>query len=246
MERKPKKQHIRHRLTYLGLDRFIPQKDVRRLIFNQLNGVDWEMVYCADDCNRKPLLTADFMRVAIANGYTALSRWAREQGCSWDMFSWVAAEGTGDLDTLEWLHTGECPRNSLNSGRAAAQKGHVHVLQWLCEHHYTLSLDMLTTAAQYGHISVLQWARNHYFQWDNHICATAALYGQLQVLQWARANGAIWDHWSCAYAAQHGHLQVLQWLRANNCPWNSRVRDYAAENGYTEIVKWADANGCPR
>jgi hypothetical protein len=44
-------------------------------------------------------------------------------------------------------------------------------------------------AAQHGHLEVLQWVRANGCDWDIGMCAAAAEGGHLEVLQWACANG---------------------------------------------------------
>ena len=78
-----------------------------------------------------------------------------------------------------------------------------------------LSVKRLTckAAAEGGHLEVLQWAREHGCPWDEKTCYWAAYLGHLKILQWAREHDCPWDENICARtAARKGHLHVQQWL----------------------------------
>ena len=83
-------------------------------------------------------------------------------------------------------------------------------------------------AAEGGHLEVLQLLRTDGCPWSKHTCEYAAKGGHLEVLQWARANGCPWNRCTCSAAAEGGHLELLQWARANGCPWNRNTRKYAS------------------
>ena len=68
-------------------------------------------------------------------------------------------------------------------------------------------------AAEGGHLSVLQWARHNGCDWNWKTCVAAAGGGNLSILQWARQNGCDWDSETCEAAAEGGHLSVLQWAK---------------------------------
>lgn len=76
-------------------------------------------------------------------------------------------------------------------------------------------------AAEYGHINILQWVLdNHIEDWDEQVCRHAAGGGKLDTLKWLRANGCPWGASTCKDAVEGNHLQVLQWAHENGCPWN--------------------------
>ena len=51
-------------------------------------------------------------------------------------------------------------------------------------------------AAEGGHLEVLQWARANGCDWNADTCSAAAKGGHLEVLQWLRANGCDWNVWA--------------------------------------------------
>jgi hypothetical protein len=72
-------------------------------------------------------------------------------------------------------------------------------------------------AAQGGHLEVLQRARELGCLWDERVSFIAASFGHLHVLQWLRANGCPWNPHIHDVAAKQGHDDVLQWAIANGC-----------------------------
>ncbi len=106
----------------------------------------------------------------------------------------------------------------------AAKRGDLALLKWYHETlKCPLDKRIYNAAAEGGHLGVLQWARANGCSRDGWTCSLAAVKGHLAVLQWARANGCPWDEETCEEAAKYGHLEVLQWARTNGCPWNAET-----------------------
>jgi hypothetical protein len=64
-----------------------------------------------------------------------------------------------------------------------------------------LNANTCSAAAEGGHLEVLQWARANGCPWNDLTCTWAAKGGHLEVLQWACANGYPWNMWTCENAA---------------------------------------------
>jgi len=64
-----------------------------------------------------------------------------------------------------------------------------------------LNANTCSAAAEGGHLEVLQWARANGCPWNELTCTWAAKGGHLEVLQWACANGYPWNMWTCENAA---------------------------------------------
>jgi len=62
-------------------------------------------------------------------------------------------------------------------------------------------------AAESGHLHILQWARQHGCDWVSSTCKVAAAGGHFHVLQWAREQGCNWNSKTCSAAARL-NLQV--------------------------------------
>ena len=116
---------------------------------------------------------------------------------------------------LEWAVRNDCGINE-DTCRAAAEGGHLRVLQWLhaegCPWNWTAC-----RGAQGGYDELLRWAAEEGCPWRaSYMFAAAA--GQLEVLKWAKARGCEWRFGTCSKAAGGGHLPVLQCAVQNECP----------------------------
>ena len=103
----------------------------------------------------------NFCKLAAADGYLNLIKWARTNGCSWNEVTCENAAEGGYLEVLQWLHANGCPWNWYTCAGAAGR----------------------------GHLEVLQWARANGCPWNEYSCAYAAMGAHLKVLQWARTMG---------------------------------------------------------
>ena len=97
-------------------------------------------------------------------------------------------------------------------------------------------LTMALAAAEDGHLELVQWLCGEGgFDVDGRGMNSAAWHGHLEVVKWLRGEGCPWSRHVCYWAVRNGHLEVLRWARANGCPWIAATRDQAAaELGYTD------------
>jgi hypothetical protein len=218
MEGRPKKCSAPRVRAPLGLERLVPIRDVRRLIWKYLTPHDREVARCAMNSCRVPQLETGFAEYCAKRGFLRLLEWGF---------------GSKHVSLEQWA----C--------RAAAEGGQLAVLQWLREMGCPWDAYTCHFAALYGHLDVLKWARANGCGWGVLTCTYAAIGGHLAVLQWARAAGCHWNSLTCSEAAGAGHLTILQWARANGCPWDEDTVSYARYNHHVEVAEWARANGCP-
>ena len=151
----------------------------------------------------------EILRVPTFVRSVALLRWARENGCPWDVRTCAAAAADGNLEVLQWARANGCPWDE----------------------------NTCSSAAEGGHLEVLQWARTNGCPWNENTCTCAAEGGRLDMLQWLRANGCPWDEDTCSEAAYGGRLDMLQWARANGCPWVEDTCFRAASGGHLEMLQ---------
>jgi len=137
------------------------------------------------------------------------------------------AAGGGKLNVIKWLETkglylkwrenGELRINKRWCAIRAAEKGHIHIIQWLKEEK---GLQL------FGEL--------YYFAIDGG--------GHFLILKWLREQACPWDDYIFKYAAVHGNLEILQWLHDEGCPWPDYVRvpehDIKPEN-----LTWLRVNG---
>ena len=70
--------------------------------------------------------------IAAGSGRLEVLKWARSQGCLWNMWACVFAAGNGHLEVLQWLRSQGCPWDSRVCS-FAARYGHLEVLRWAIE-----------------------------------------------------------------------------------------------------------------
>ena len=117
----------------------------------------------------------------------------------------------GSVELAKWALAEGCPRekDGDNMAYAAAEHGHLELVQWLC--------------GEGG------------FAMDKYVMEVAARSGNLELVQWLRGEGCPWDLEACHDAVDYGHEEVLRWARQNGCPWTASTRDRAAAMfGYTD------------
>ena len=130
----------------------------------------------------------------------------------------AAAEG-GQLETLHWLHSNDCPWDHKTCANAA--KG--------------------------GHLDVLKYAIDHGCPWDDMLVYHyAAANGHLEIMKFLKFDLGV--DWAVAadcpspHAAKGGHLEILKWMDANSdIPLMYYfVGEKAAGSGHLEILKWLE------
>jgi hypothetical protein len=174
----------------LKLDRFIPLKDVRKLIWRHLTPLDREMCRLAQNQRRK--LDYFDLDECIMSGYLNLLQWLSTiEELSDDCY--MFAVEYGQLSILEWL----CKRYGYPAKNGPRLCGR---------------------AARFGHLHILQWARSVNIQWDDRVCSSAASGGHLHILQWARANNCPWNEDTCTEAVQEGYVHIFEWAKNNGAP----------------------------
>lgn len=101
-------------------------------------------------------------------------------------------------------------------------------------------------AAESGHIHILQWLMDQGCIMDAYTVSCAVKKGQLEAVKWLRDQGYPWNSKRmCSLAAWAGHLHILQYAREQGCPWHAATCDAAAKGGRVDIVEWLVENGCP-
>lgn len=166
---------------------------------------------------------------------------------------WQAA-ATGDLPLLQRVHAMRSPVSVRGSRpveralEAAAERGHLHVVQWLHAAFPTRSgrSRALDLAAEHGHLDVVCWlhtASQLNETLDRASMAAmdeAAKNGHLDVVRWLhthRTEGCTTRAMDCA--AGNGHLSVVQWLHTHrNEGCTTQAMDWAARTGHLEVVQW--------
>ena len=112
---------------------------------------------------------------------------------------------------------------------AAAQRGHLGLLQWAlsqgCSDEELRAA--VVSASGVGHLDVVQWLvkdRGVEVPTGPQVSAagSAAKHGHLHVVQWLGNQIDIrGDHLVCEGASEGNHLNVLKWARGYGCKWGA-------------------------
>eukprot|EP00611_Tribonema_gayanum_P019784 TRINITY_DN3494_c0_g2_i1.p1 TRINITY_DN3494_c0_g2~~TRINITY_DN3494_c0_g2_i1.p1 ORF type:complete len:359 (-),score=31.87 TRINITY_DN3494_c0_g2_i1:256-1332(-) len=185
-----------------------------------------------------------------------LAQWAATNGCCVHRLLKHAA-ACGRLEVLQhWAGdaTWSAARveAKLQVCAAAAEGGHLHVLQWLRTINCPWDASTCAAAARRGDLTVVQWLHAQGCPWDENACCEAAEGGHIEVAKYLFEQGCPWDGRVCCRAARYGQLSVLQFAHAHGCPWkHDEAHEYtttsteAVEGGHLELLQWAYANDCP-
>jgi len=232
----------------LKLDRWIPVRDVRLLIWRRLNAHDRELVRCAHNSKHPP---------HFADRTGAYHYWTSRGYI--DLLEWMPMR-------YEWLH-GAC-------SVVAAQHNQVAVLKWLRSHNHCIDETSALAAAQFGNldafcllfyeyrvgtgslllnaaikaesISVLECIclRGLDFPFSmKEVVKAAAWYGCISVLEWLyqrteSIRAFMTEKRVCCLAIRAGHLSVLQWARRAGIPLTDASRLDAFQYQRHEIMAW--------
>lgn len=145
------------RVSWFNLHVWIPQKDIRKLIYAKLDYDDRTVVECAHNLHKEPTLNFAFSSFHCAhNGYINLLKWAIVKDCPIDKFTFAFAALGRQLEMLKYLHVIECPCDARTCN-FAAENGDLHMLQCLRNWNCPWNEETCRNAAKNGHLSVLKW-----------------------------------------------------------------------------------------
>jgi hypothetical protein len=182
------------RVSWLNLHHWIPQRDVRKLIYKKLDFLDRFMTEWAHSGHRS-LFGICFAEACAKRGYLQLLQWARNNKYSYyqDRNMCLYAGEHGHLHVMEWLRTPEGGNWSWDcvDWILLPRKGHLHVLKALHANgiNFTTEHTCMLAAAFGGHLEVLQWLRSIGCHWNASVLKIAKKYKHWEVLSWATENG---------------------------------------------------------
>jgi hypothetical protein len=154
------------RVSWLNLHLWIPQKDVRKLIYSLLDSVDWKMVASAHNSTLRVWLNEAEMQICAFRGYLSLFQLA---------FPWISGP--------EYIY------------EYAALGGHLNIIKWAKWRRIgEMDSNTCTNAVRGGHFDLLKHVRTQYgCEWDVFTSAAAAESGQLEIFKWLIEEGCPYD-----------------------------------------------------
>jgi hypothetical protein len=171
-----------------------------------------------------------------------------EQHCERDRdedLSMYAAMG-GSIAVLDWLKQQGVTLTGLASD-AAAEYGHMHVLQYLHAEGCEKGPNVCYLAAENGDLGTLKWAFEHdYSRGGNPVDESAAASSNTEMMTWLiQQPGVQLTAGTMAAAAWSGNLAMCELLHENECPWDEESCITAAKCDSADMLRWLREHGCP-
>jgi hypothetical protein len=165
MERSGKKHRRVKKPVYpLNLGDWIPQKDVRKLIWNKLTRLDKLMVWAAHGVNKYMQICPHIVFLdCIEFGYLDLLLWHISEEAA----SILIVRCSNHLHMIKWVIQ-NMPNNfdSVIVSERTADDGHLEILQYLHDNKFEIHSDICSIAAASGHLDVLKWGYENKYELD--------------------------------------------------------------------------------
>lgn len=151
----------------------------------------------------------------------------------------------GKLAALKWLLRRCCPLAGEEAIGAAAEYGHLNVLQWLHTNRgIGFDLDTMDRAAAGGNEDLVMWLFINGCQWGMDVFSNAARVGHIEYMEFLKHHNCPWSSETLGWAANAGNIQCMVWLRLNGCPLDGDTLDLAAGGGRIDVLRWLFDAGC--
>eukprot|EP00953_Heterococcus_sp_UTEX-ZZ885_P003877 2607-Heterococcus_DN1.PRE.4 len=151
---------------------------------------------------------------------------------------------SGNVEVLKWLRV--CKRSMTpKTSTAAAAAGHLSAVMYL----HSMSLcdaETCHAAAEKGHLPILQWLILNGCDWNaSDVACGAAAANDMPMLAWLKEQGVVFNTRTMSAAAREGHLSLCQHLHAEQCPWDVHACYAAAQHQHVDTLRWLREHGCP-
>ena len=202
----------------------------------------------------------EFCIAAAQCGHTKILKWWVEYGgdlLSLDSFARTynfgslcqCAAESGNLETLEWLHSQQC---ELSEGAvmAAAAAGNIPMLKWMLAQGCPKDKSACIEAAKHGETASLHFLHENEWPWDDSVLGfmtmNAAHTGQVLTLEWLHKEHQA-PLRACAFAAiDFGRISVLKWLHESGLvELTAAMCTIAARRDNLQMLKFLRSIGCP-
>jgi hypothetical protein len=152
----------------------------------------------------------------------------------------------GSVAVLDWLKQQGVTLTACASD-AAAEYGHMHLLQYLHAEGCERGCDVCEAAAERGDLVMLMWAYEHDHPWDvKHMCEPAAASSNIEMMSWLiHQPGVQLSARMMAAAVCSGNVAMCELLYENECPWDEEVCNTTAERDKADMLRWLREHGCP-
>jgi hypothetical protein len=236
----------------LGLHRFIPSRDVRKLVWRHLTPADRAVVRLAhnNECTIDSTEWWSIIRECGKYQYVVLLHWVLDYGFPLTHYHDVVIVETlarvGDGKTLGKLHLLE--KQLACACRGAARGGHRELLDWLFarsrESNFLMSVCEAAVAGGHMDLFFYCFRRTEYRVGAfYYVAVKAAKHGLIPILAFIVARDrSDQDTWKFASesAAKHAQLDVVEWLRARGLLDVKAACFSAVRHGRVSVLKWME------
>lgn len=238
----------------LRLDRWIPIKDVRRLIWRYLRPIDILVLHCVHNSKYNNFDWNKFHGYDAARyGSINLIEWMIGNGFVWNMYFTIRAIWHNHTNVFDWALFQKKEPVSLYHLKALLHHNRLDVL----DRFYYLYKDLFNStfygaSASYGHISGMEWLEAHGVPIDAEIIfICAAKEKRRNVITWMLGKGYHIDekYELSKFALMLRDIEFIQWLREHGMPWGDIFVEDDEEDPWDSIDKnfllWLQKNGAP-
>ncbi len=204
------------------------------------------------DCLKKfpkTQINQEVLRLAATYGQLEVLEWVSTFSlCVWTPNLCSCAAWGGELATLQWLRSRNCPWDKKTINYAAI--GDLRTLQWTIKANCPIEpAELCEMAARYGSVDMLEWLHDwmarQALTWPHGLYQLAAGHGQHDAFEWLRAQDLLYDpvH-AMSICCRSGNLVLAKQLRHEGVPLSAAYCSTAAAYGQTRVLLWLLEQGC--
>ncbi len=177
---------------------------------------DLDMLCLLKEHNTPCCDAQSFFRMAALAGHLHIVQYLHQIGVIWPEHVLSHAARSGNVDLVKWMvATNNAMYVDPGLYRYVASSGNVKMLEYcISTFNATLNSSVAVAAAEGGHLHVLDWLHSHSIAMDDSIITMGAALGSFEVLKWAQQHGFKPQSLACELARNDA---IQEWLHANNC-----------------------------
>ena len=218
MERGNNKR-VRKSVSLLGLEDWVPIRDVRKLIWNHLNPIDKLMVWGAHGVHT--WFEQDrywFVKCLVKYGYLELLLWYT---CGKkDIVTKIIYYGHAQhLHMIKWIAENDFEHfNSVGISQVAASKGNLNILKYIRSLGLPLTDDVSIRGAANGYIEIVKWAKEMGYEIYSRATLNIAIEREnTELLKWCLDNTDASEFQPCWLACRKDKLNMLKIMINHGC-----------------------------
>lgn len=190
MERGNSNKRVRKSVSLLGLEDWVPIRDVRKLIWTYLNPIDKLMVWSAHGVHTYLEREVYWFRIQLVRyGYLELLLWSTDGEKS--VVTKLIYRGKPKyLHMIKWIAENDFEHfDSITISKYAAKRGHLDILKYIHSLGLPLIEDVYVQGVKGGHVEIFTWVKEMGYEISNYVTLYVAIYnGHTKFLSWYLKN----------------------------------------------------------